>query len=626
MVATRCPGWWAVLLLAVALCLLADAEHNTVVSLDEGTASQAQGIAARNFDDITRHLRHRPMLAQILPQLLISMTLKLTDDHKAEVSKMTEQIQTMLTQKEAEDKKQHQASHGACKESLMQADTLVAKFDKEAKRARAELRDLVREVGNHNGEASRSRHRAAAIEHTIANASAVRIELMKKLDAREASRHEVLAEIAEITSTACLQAAYRASKECSTGSVATGSTSPNRTVTGKYGPAPAGAQCKLPFTKSGRTYEDCVGHSHGGHGWCCLDADCSSGLWGSCAAVELTKQEIAGEATRSQAVEPALAVTFASEQPAEDDDDTRWLGESAGVFEDHTVTELPSSWAVVLNGKTEVSTLAAVISGGDVAAGQDALEQMLQLKVKASTESGTDLAIWFRAEQASQADIRNREAAVQAEENSQVALSRKIEVVELQQKKQRGVLAGVREQLRRAERAASKARLRCWQDDENYKGRLRARAVDVTVLDRLRTQFSQGNVDCDGGCNSPGNGFCAHRGKTDSKYCACRRGFYGSKCEFRQCPGLAVPSGELRAGWKPQSEETQNELFPAHHPLACSGHGACDKVTGKCGKCVATLSLCRHANLVPGSNAVEITGMRLSGKMQLYEASVMSRK
>merc|ERR1712072_697159 len=62
------------------------------------------------------------------------------------------------------------------------------------------------------------------------------------------------------------------------------------------------------------------------------------------------------------------------------------------------------------------------------------------------------------------------------------------------------------------------------------------------------------------------NGYDKVRGN-----CHCQTEFWGGGCEFKKCPGGAVP----------QSPE-QATLYPSTSSNACAGRGACSDETGKC--------------------------------------------
>lgn len=90
--------------------------------------------------------------------------------------------------------------------------------------------------------------------------------------------------------------------------------------------------------------------------------------------------------------------------------------------------------------------------------------------------------------------------------------------------------------------------------------------VDNQCSERGRPVVNEGDPDDPNDDIKYGNGYDKVRGN-----CHCQTGFWGGGCEFKKCPGGAVP----------QSPE-QEVLYPSTSSNACAGRGACSDETGKC--------------------------------------------
>lgn len=120
---------------------------------------------------------------------------------------------------------------------------------------------------------------------------------------------------------------------------------------------------------------------------------------------------------------------------------------------------------------------------------------------------------------------------------------------------------------------------RCAALNADYGMRVSIREEDLENLAKLksllRSLYSQESpTACEKGpmtnkmCTSPDNGWCVFSDVTgEEQRCSCNYGYYGSTCEFTQCPGLG-------------------EISYKHDALgACSERGSCNHLTGQCETC-----------------------------------------
>ena len=293
--------------------------------------------------------------------------------------------------------------------------------------------------------------------------------------------------------------------------------------------------------------------------------------------------------------------------------------------EDSGDTTVASAYQGMVEG--EVAKLREAMKARDMSVASELLQAVLKIKRSIVKEGDGDAKKYMETEQGYLTTIKKAERAVQNELAAQSTARRQVSELEITLKRERSAVALLTQQKLKSADALAAERLRCWQAGYEYSTLTRDRKFDLTVLDQLRTLFEDTAPSCAAGCGPATHGTCVYKESSTATYCACGYEHYGLQCEHTRCPGVAIPSaGEGLSVWKPQPLKPgqTTRLFEAHDPWSCSGHGTCDRRSGKCDKsCIPSGTMCEHPNVAIGDNAELTAQLGADQQLTLDEAKAL---
>jgi hypothetical protein len=603
------------------------------------------------YSYVVETVRTRPGLSEILPEIMRdqlnnvqlgeaskshakeqSRSYSSGSSETAKVSRVTSTASRLssginLALKEAEIK--YKQGLSSCEQSQRSIAAEAAGLKAERSGLEERLRLGRESIGIAERSIAEARERSGSLEEEMGAMIRARSKASQRYQQGEAVREKSLEKIALSLQMMCALTEYASTKPCKEDEKAALPGVVTRYTDGVSGNLPAGTACQLPFKHEGKTYEDCApGYRHG---WCSQDSShTSSSKWGSCSPRVFTdSEEIKKIAKSTQTDEKKLTEAFKAESITTGATAESFLLDDIDFIEtqEEAATENPEMNNLgegIVGGisvyhemvTSQVAALQTAMANQETATASGMLETLLSMRENLRREANTAASRWMREEDGFEKSEKSLQKGLRGEEETILSLKEALVRHELAKNEARELLVQNGRASERSRAAEEADRKRC--DEMRYRHAVVKRdgEFDLSVLDHVRSLFSTNTPSCPGGCGEEGT--CVYRGaSTTTTYCACKYGHYGDQCQKKRCPGK--PYGVA-------SESTGVKLFMAHEPWACSGHGACDASTGRCGSsCLAPPQLCRYPNTASGLRGVLLNppnGTTLPASFTLEKAQI----